>query len=288
MVIATARDVKDLETRVKDDKILNTHVVGADLSSASSLAAAAKTTGSLTDEKIDHLLINGAYLSSSTQSMDPTDFTNNPDLFLAELDKSNATNVAGPLFAINAFLPLLRKGKEKRVTYISSGTAPLTETLETRLTNSVPYSVSKAAGNIIIAKFAAEMQDQGFIFLSIAPGAVATETLMDTSNRESYLPFLALLYVQRVQVVREEMLTRIASDRRRQGKVGHHVYKIAEEISGLERANRTQRKREENSRRCDEVDRGAEWSVLELLGQHGAVVVKVNKKHVSGYTWSIP
>lgn len=192
IVIATARNVADLETRVKDDKIPNTHIVGADLSSTSSLVAAANTTASLTDGRIDHLLINGAYLSTSTQGMNPTDLTNKPELFLTELDKSNTTNVAGPLFAINAFLPLLRKGKEKRVTYISSGVASLTETLETCLTNSVPYSVSKAAGNIIIAKFAAELQDEGFIFLSIAPGAVATETLMDTTNRQSFLSSLTL------------------------------------------------------------------------------------------------
>lgn len=201
IVVATARNVVGLETKVKADKIPNTHVVGADLSSAASLAAAADDTSALTDGRIDHLLINGAYLSTSTQGINPTEFTNQPELFLTELDKSNTANVAGPLFAINAFLALLRKGKEKRVTYISSGVADLAETLETRLTNSVPYSVSKAAGNIIVAKFAAELQDEGFIFLSITPGAVATETLMDTSNRQSLLSSPALSCVRWLEIV---------------------------------------------------------------------------------------
>lgn len=116
--------------------------------------------------------------------MNPTDFADKPELFLEELKKSDEANVAGPLFAINAFLPFLRAGKEKRVTYISSGVADLPETIETRIANSVPYSASKAGGNIIITKFAAELQDEGFTFLSIAPGAVATETLMDTSHRK--------------------------------------------------------------------------------------------------------
>lgn len=114
--------------------------------------------------------------------MNPTDFADKPDLFLEELRKSDEANIAGPLFAINAFLPLLRAGKEKRVTYISSGVADVPETLATRIANSVPYSTSKAGGNIVIAKFAAELQDEGFTFLSIAPGAVATDTLMDTSK----------------------------------------------------------------------------------------------------------
>ena len=122
--------------------------------------------------------------------MNPTDFADKPEFFLEELKKSDEANVAGPLFAINAFLPLLRAGKEKRVTSISSGAADLPETLETRIANSVPYIASKAAGNILIAKFAAELKDEGFTFLSIAPGAVATETLMDMSKCEwfVYLP----------------------------------------------------------------------------------------------------
>lgn len=182
-VIATARNVADLENKIKTDNIPNTHVVQADLVSSDSLKAAAKATSSITNGQIDHLLINGAYLSF-TGGKNPTDFADEPELFLEELRKSDEANIAGPLFAINAFLPLLRAGKEKRVTYISSGTADITETLDTRLSNSVPYVTSKAGGNIVIAKFAAELKDEGFIFLSIAPGGVATETLMDMSKCE--------------------------------------------------------------------------------------------------------
>jgi NAD(P)-dependent dehydrogenase (short-subunit alcohol dehydrogenase family) len=189
-VIATARNVADLEGRVKADKIPNTHVVEADLVSFASLKAAAQATSSLVDGQIDHLIINGAYLSVSTAGMNPTDFFDKPELFLEELKKSDEANVAGPLFVINAFLPLLRAGKEKRVTYVSSGVAGVPETLETRVTNSVPYCASKAAGNLVIAKFAAELRDEGFTFLSIAPGAVATEGLMKASENCELSNFL--------------------------------------------------------------------------------------------------
>lgn len=183
-VIATARDIPSLEAKIKSDDIPNTHIISADLTSPSSLQAAATTTSSLTNGKIDHLLINGAYLSS-TGGMTPTDFALNPSLFLSELHKSNEANIAGPLFAINAFLPLLRAGEGKRVTYISTGVADVQETLETRIANSVPYATSKAGGNVVIAKFAAELKDEGFMFLSVAPGGVATETMLDTSYCES-------------------------------------------------------------------------------------------------------
>jgi NAD(P)-dependent dehydrogenase (short-subunit alcohol dehydrogenase family) len=189
IVIATARNVADLEGKVKADNVPNTQVIQADLTSADSLKAAAKATSSLVNGQIDHLLINGAYLSH-TGGMNPTDFADKPELFLEELKKSDEANIAGPLFAINAFLPLLRAGKEKRVTYISSGAADLSETIEARIANSVPYSVSKAGGNLIITKFAAELRDEGFTFLSIAPGAVATETLMDMSKCKLFCFFI--------------------------------------------------------------------------------------------------
>ncbi|PTD05053.1 putative oxidoreductase [Fusarium culmorum] len=181
-IIATARNVSELEAQVKADDIPNTHVVHGDLASFSALHATSKATSSLTNGQIDHLLIVGAYLSLSTSGMTPTDFADKPELFVSEMRKSDEANVAGTLFAINAFLPLLHAGKEKRVTYISSGAASLSETLDTRMANSLPYATSKAGANIVMAKFAAELKDEEFLFLSIAPGGVATESMKDTSQ----------------------------------------------------------------------------------------------------------
>jgi NAD(P)-dependent dehydrogenase (short-subunit alcohol dehydrogenase family) len=193
-VIATARNAADLETKIQSDALPNTHVVSADLTSYASLVAAAATSSSLVHGKIDHLIINGAYLSP-TSGLNGSDFTTQPELFLSELRKSTDANVAGPLFAINAFLPLLRAGKGKRVTYISSAVADLSETLATRLSNSVPYSASKAGGTIVMAKFACELRDEGFVFLSIAPGAVATETLMETLRDTEKCEFVLFLFL---------------------------------------------------------------------------------------------
>ena len=38
-----------------------------------------------------------------------------------------------------------------------------------------PYSVSKAAANVVIAKYNAAHKREGILFLSISPGYVATE-----------------------------------------------------------------------------------------------------------------
>lgn len=38
-----------------------------------------------------------------------------------------------------------------------------------------PYSASKAAANVVIAKYNAAHKNEGILFLSISPGYVATE-----------------------------------------------------------------------------------------------------------------
>ena len=38
----------------------------------------------------------------------------------------------------------------------------------------VPYSVSKAAGNMVMAKYAARFKNDNFLFLSLCPGFVNT------------------------------------------------------------------------------------------------------------------
>ncbi|KAF1365603.1 hypothetical protein EJ07DRAFT_28145, partial [Lizonia empirigonia] len=122
------------------------------LTSSELLRAASKATTSLINGQIDYLLINGAYFASK------------PDIFLDELPK---TNITGPLFTIKSFLPLLCAGREKRVTYISSGVADVSDSVGVRTANSVPYAATMAGGNLVIAKFAAELLDKGFTFLSI-------------------------------------------------------------------------------------------------------------------------
>jgi NAD(P)-dependent dehydrogenase (short-subunit alcohol dehydrogenase family) len=48
--------------------------------------------------------------------------------------------------------------------------------LYTGLANQAPYSISKAALNMVVAKYAAEYKAEGFVFLAISPGLVDTST----------------------------------------------------------------------------------------------------------------
>lgn len=85
-------------------------------------------------------------------------------------------NVLGVVHAINAFIPLLRAGKTKKVITLSSGLSDLSLILKGELITASAYSISKAGVNILNAKYAIEFKDEGFIFLAICPGVVNTDT----------------------------------------------------------------------------------------------------------------
>jgi NAD(P)-dependent dehydrogenase (short-subunit alcohol dehydrogenase family) len=46
--------------------------------------------------------------------------------------------------------------------------------LKSGIPNHAPYSISKAALNMVVAKYAVEYKAEGFVFLAISPGLVNT------------------------------------------------------------------------------------------------------------------
>jgi NAD(P)-dependent dehydrogenase (short-subunit alcohol dehydrogenase family) len=84
------------------------------------------------------------------------------------------TNVIGTVHLFNLFLPLIFKGQQKKVIFISSGNADLDLINKCEIAVSGPYSVDKAGGNVVVAKFHAEYAKEGVLFMSISPGVVDT------------------------------------------------------------------------------------------------------------------
>lgn len=82
------------------------------------------------------------------------------------------TNVTGQLHLFNLFVPLIKKGKAKKVIAISSGVGDVDLTNQCEIDVGPIYAASKAALNIIVAKFNAEYKKEGILFLSISPGLV--------------------------------------------------------------------------------------------------------------------
>ncbi|KAF2263172.1 NAD(P)-binding protein [Lojkania enalia] len=175
IIIGTARNVGPIQAKVTADKLTNVHIIEADLDSPSSLHAAAGQTSKITGGAADYLIVNGAYLNDHLAAFKPYDFLGKEEYFMEQLDRSMHTNVAGVLFAINAFLPLVKKSIVKKVIVISSAMGDIDTILEAGVDVSVPYSMSKAAVNILVAKYAVSFKNEGISFLSLCPGMVLTQ-----------------------------------------------------------------------------------------------------------------
>jgi NAD(P)-dependent dehydrogenase (short-subunit alcohol dehydrogenase family) len=96
----------------------------------------------------------------------------NPKALEEDLRKSIDTNLIGNIHFYNLFMPLVLKGKAKKVIFISSGMADIDLINKFDLETGSLYSLSKAAMNVATAKFNAQYKKDGVLFLSISPGVV--------------------------------------------------------------------------------------------------------------------
>ncbi|KAH8930399.1 NAD(P)-binding protein [Atractiella rhizophila] len=151
------------------------HIISADVSVASSIEEAVSEVSQKTD-KVDVLINNAAVL---LEGGGPTPFL---DIPIGLITESFRVNVLGPIQMVRAFLPLLRKGTEKKVVNINSiagsiGTVdPGRDMFWKDIGASGAYSISKAALNMATRKFDANLRHQGFTFIALHPGWVKTET----------------------------------------------------------------------------------------------------------------
>jgi NAD(P)-dependent dehydrogenase (short-subunit alcohol dehydrogenase family) len=71
-------------------------------------------------------------------------------------------------------LPLVLKGNVKKIVTLSSGMGDIEMARTFNVFENGPYSISKAAVNMAVAKFSAEYAKEGVLFLSVCPGMVET------------------------------------------------------------------------------------------------------------------
>jgi NAD(P)-dependent dehydrogenase (short-subunit alcohol dehydrogenase family) len=146
-------------------------LIQLDLSSEESLAALA---GRLADAGVDSLdyLINNAGISVPNHPVDPI-LETTPALLRPVLD----VNVVGTISVTQACLPLLEKSDMKTVVMLSSqlGSVGSCWAMQGRKGGVSSYRISRAANNMAMRCFGGELQEQGFIFVSMSPGHVATD-----------------------------------------------------------------------------------------------------------------
>lgn len=107
-----------------------------------------------------------------------------PEQYAQDLNESFQINVVGNIQLFNAFIPLISKGGVKKVITLGSMSADIDLTAKYDLSTAGPYSISKAALNMAVAKYSAEFREKGILFMSIAPGA--TDTFSSTKRKASH------------------------------------------------------------------------------------------------------
>lgn len=102
-----------------------------------------------------------------------------PALLEQDLDDCWKTNVVGNVHLFNLYVPLLQAGRVKKVAVISTGLADPVLTTDYDIYEAMPYSISKAAANMLVAKYSAAYAKDGLVFLAICPGSVKNDRYQD-------------------------------------------------------------------------------------------------------------
>jgi NAD(P)-dependent dehydrogenase (short-subunit alcohol dehydrogenase family) len=164
-----------VESRLAADKITNVHILQADMADYNALNAAAADAAKINNGSLDFLIINGAYNAPELSQIPPSSFVGREDDLRKDMRASLDVNVLGVIYSINAFLPQVRKGKIKKIVVISTGLADTERVPMTSVSTFVTYSTMKAALNMVVAKYGAELKGDGITVLALSPGVVATK-----------------------------------------------------------------------------------------------------------------
>ncbi|KAN0105811.1 NAD(P)-binding protein [Hyaloscypha variabilis] len=173
-VIGLVRTPDTVQKRLETDSMQSVHLVAGDMADNDSLVAAAAETEKFTGGSVDYLIINGVYTNPSESFLFPSEFSGKEELLTNSMTQSLKVNVLGVVFSINAFLPLVRKSKIKKIIVISTGLADRDMVEKSTISFLLTYSSMKAALNMVVAKYAVELKSEGILLLALSPGLVDT------------------------------------------------------------------------------------------------------------------
>ncbi|KAI9797714.1 MAG: hypothetical protein M1833_005375 [Piccolia ochrophora] len=173
-VIGTVRDKKATEKKLAADGIKNVTLFEADITDLPALKKVAAETAELTGGSLDYLINNAGYISDVSAYKTLADFEDDFTVLEKDLLQCFNVNTVGIIKTTNALIPLLQKGKAKKVISLSTGLGDLDFTNQSEIPYSPSYSISKAALNAVVAKYNTMYKKDGILFLAISPGVVDT------------------------------------------------------------------------------------------------------------------
>lgn len=99
---------------------------------------------------------------------------NDPQTLIEDLQTGFEVNVIGVINTVNTFIPLIRKGREKKVFTLTTGMADIDLINNFDIAVAAPYSISKGAVNVAVAKYNALYKSEDILFMAVSPGFVDT------------------------------------------------------------------------------------------------------------------
>ncbi|KAJ5971881.1 Short-chain dehydrogenase/reductase SDR [Penicillium vulpinum] len=174
-VIGLVRNKVAADSKAKEEGLHNVHMVEAQYTNLASLKKAAEVVNDITLGGLDYLVNNAAVVSHVSEFKTLGDFDDDFETLEKDLLESLEINLLGVMKTIHAFVPLILKGKGKKVITISSGMADIDLINATEIAFGGPYAISKGAMNVAIAKYNALYNKDGILFLAVSPGYVSTE-----------------------------------------------------------------------------------------------------------------
>lgn len=141
----------------------NVHILGiADLTAHEDLKRAAAETASITGGALDYLIANAAYVTTFDTFDSLNTLAETPKELHEDFTRCMDVNVVGNIYLFNAFVPLILKGKVKKVVVISSGMADIELIRDYDIASGAIYACSKAAMNVVTAKYSAQYKRMAY------------------------------------------------------------------------------------------------------------------------------
>ncbi|PKY06703.1 putative short chain dehydrogenase [Aspergillus campestris IBT 28561] len=164
----------------------NVHILHGDLANYATLKQAAADTADIVGERgVDYLVANGGLVPHLDAYGPIGALADKVEEVEAVSSQLWQTNVIGNMHLFHLFLPLVLKGHVKKVITLSTGMADLDLINNCEVDIAGLYAASKAAMNVIVAKFNAQYKKDGVLFLSISPGFVEVGRYTDVTPEEA-------------------------------------------------------------------------------------------------------
>ncbi|KJR86058.1 short chain dehydrogenase (AtsC) [Sporothrix schenckii 1099-18] len=186
-VFGLVRDKAAVESKIAAEiGRKNIHIIQADTTDPAALEKAVQYISHITNGTIDYVIANAA-LQAKTALVGFDTLSHDSKALEQDLIDHFRVNTIGAVHLFNAFMPLVLKGRAKKVIAISTGMSDPEMTLQADIYQATSYAITKAALNMAIAKFSAVYREKGVLCMAICPGAVDTGSLNIETEEEGQL-----------------------------------------------------------------------------------------------------